>query len=129
MPKIKNFFFTNACLTDTRFLFWLSKSTDSTKANFKLCKKDFFLSHASGSNHLKNMKHKEEIQNSFSKATAQKISQSEPENHPFTDSTEPGNRTPSSSKSGCSSTIPVAIIYLLKVNNRNTRARCENVQS
>ena len=37
------------------------------------------VSHANSSNHLKNVKHKEEIQNFSSKAATQKISQSEPD--------------------------------------------------
>ena len=54
------------------------QSTGSTKPNCRLCKKEFSLSNTgikalvsdtSGSNHLKNVKHKEEIQNFFSKAT------------------------------------------------------------
>ena len=61
--------------------------------------------HVNGSNHLKNVKHKEEIQNLFSKAATQKISQSEPEKHPSTDSTQPGNSTTSSPKSASSSTM------------------------
>ena len=60
------------------------------------------MSHANGSNHLINVKHKEEIQNFFSKATTQKISQSEAEKHP-TDSTQCDNPTKSSSKSASSS--------------------------
>ena len=54
------------------------------------------VSHANVSSHLENVKHKEEI--------SQKISQSEPEKHPSTDSTQPGNPTTSSSKSASSST-------------------------
>ena len=82
--------------------------TDSTKADCKVCKKGFSLSnmgikalvsHANGSNHLKNVKRKEEIRNFFRKAATQKISQSEPEKHPSTDSTQPGNPTTSSAKS------------------------------
>ena len=61
MPKIKKAFLAIAWLTDTRFSPWVSKSTDSTKANCKLCKKDFSLSnmgikalvsHANGSRQL-----------------------------------------------------------------------------
>ena len=112
VPKIKKTLFANAWLTDPRFSSWVSKSTDFTKANWKLFKKDFSLSnmgikalvsHANGSNHLKNVKHKEEIQNVFSKTATQKISQSEPEKHPSTESTQP--RNPSSSRSASSSTM------------------------
>ena len=62
VPKIKKTCSANAWLTDPRFSSWVSKSTDFTKANWKLFKKDFSLpnmginalvSHANGSNHLK----------------------------------------------------------------------------
>ena len=67
------------------------------------------VSRANGSNHLKNAKHIEEIQNFFSKAATQKIYQSEPKKHPSTDSTQPGNPTTSSSKSTSSSTMATSI--------------------
>ena len=41
MPKMP--FFENAWLTDTKVFSWVSKSINSTKANCKLCKKDFSL--------------------------------------------------------------------------------------
>ena len=80
MSKIKKTFFSNAWYTDTRFSSWVLKSTDSTKANFKLCKKDLSLLnmgikalvfHANDSNQLKNVKHTEET--FFSKAIISKL--------------------------------------------------------
>ena len=50
MPKIKKTFFANAWLTDIRFSSWVSISTDSTKADYKLCKKDFSLSNTQPGN-------------------------------------------------------------------------------
>ena len=71
MPKIKKL--------SLLILAWLTRdflpdyqSTGSTKPNCRLCKKEFSLSnmgikalvsHANGSNHLKDVKHKEEMQN------------------------------------------------------------------
>ena len=63
--------------------------------------------HASGSNHLKNVKYKQETQNFISKATTLKISQSETEKHPSSGSTQPDNPTASSSKSASSSTMSI----------------------
>ena len=69
MPKMP--FFANAWLTDTRVFSWISKLIDSTKANCKLCKKDFSLlniaikalmSQDNGSSHKKNVKHNQEIE-------------------------------------------------------------------
>ena len=44
MPKIRKTSFANASLNDTRFSSRVSKSTNDTKANCKLRKKDFSLS-------------------------------------------------------------------------------------
>ena len=74
MPKMP--FFANVWLTDTRVFSWVSKSIDSTKANCKLCNKDFSLlniaikalmSQDNSSSHKKDVKHNQEIEKFLSK--------------------------------------------------------------